>query len=469
MSDFLHGVETTEILVGPRPITEVKSAIIGVIGTAPIHHVAAPPALSDPELFLSDRDNGKFGVDISGYSLPAALTAMQEEEAGTIIGINVFDPAVHKTVVAVTAKNIVDKKITLVADLISVTVTTAADAACVEGTDYTVDRVKGIVTILPGGQLAAAATAKVAYVRANPAAVVAADIIGATTNGVRTGLQAFLNAASKFGFGPKILIAPGFSDDATVKAALKLIVQKTKLRAVTFVDAPVGASRDDVIEGRGDAGTLDLTVADERVVLCYPRVKVGSKLEPLSQRAAGGMARTDRELGYWHSPSNKEIKGATGIETPLTAAINDPQCDVNALNAAGVYTVFTGYGRAPHTWGNRSSVFPGSSDITSFISVRRTLDVVDESVELATLTHIDGPATDVLITAVLEDVNAFVRRLVNRGALVPGSRVEFLAADNTADDLAAGHLTFTKTMCPPPPAERITYKSLVDVSLLKRS
>jgi len=34
-TDFLHGVEVIEIDDGPRPIQTVRSAVIGLVGTAP--------------------------------------------------------------------------------------------------------------------------------------------------------------------------------------------------------------------------------------------------------------------------------------------------------------------------------------------------------------------------------------------------------------------------------------------------
>lgn len=34
-ANYLHGVETIEIETGPRPVKAVKSAVIGLIGTAP--------------------------------------------------------------------------------------------------------------------------------------------------------------------------------------------------------------------------------------------------------------------------------------------------------------------------------------------------------------------------------------------------------------------------------------------------
>jgi phage tail sheath protein FI len=271
---------------------------------------------------------------------------------------------------------------------------------------------------------------------------------------------------------PKILIAPGFSSASSVQAALQVLAQKTKMRAVALVDAPSGAKMTQVLEGRGTSGTLELRLSDDRLFYCYPHLMAydantdSSAAVPFSPRLAGVIARTDSELGYWCSPSNKQILGVTGIETPLSASVSDATCDVNVLNGAGVVTVFTGYGVGIRTWGNRASTFPGSSAITTFMCVRRTIDMVDESIEKAALAYLDGPVGKVLIQAILDDVNAFLRTLISRGALMPGSRLEYFDADNEVSELAAGHVTFTKTYCPPPPLERLTYKSVLDTTLL---
>lgn len=472
---FLHGVETFELTKGPRPIQQVRSAVIGLVGTAPVHHADDPADLNVAALVLSDRDNEQFGPHIDGYTIPAALKAIQDQGYGTVLVVNVFDPATHKSDVAAADLDIVAGIITLAnADIISVVVKVEGGGGdpLVEGVDYSINRITGIITVLPGGALASASKANVAYVYADPSAVDSADIIGTETEGVRSGAQAWLDCASRFGFGPKVLIAPGFSSSETVVAALQVLAQEAKLRAVALADVAVGATFDEVLEGRAPEGDLDLTASDQRVFYCYPHCKVydaasdSTVLGPFSSRLAGVIAKVDSERGYWHSPSNKQILGVTGIEVPLTAAVNDENCEVNQLNAAGVVTIFTGYGAGVRVWGNRSSAFPASSDIRTFMAVRRTIDMVDESIELAALEFLDGPVTQVLIDAILASVNEFLRTLVTRGALAPGSRCEYFPEDNPPSELAAGHVTFTKTFCPPPPLERLTYKSMLDTTLL---
>lgn len=466
---FLHGVETIELLAGPRPIRQVRTGIIGLVGVAPVHHAANPVALNTPALIASELDAPRCGPALAGYNIPSSLATIFKY-AGPVVVVNVFDPTVHKTDVPVAVQNIVAKKITLAhADLVSATVTTAADGACVAGVDYTIDRVTGIITILPGGNLAAAGTAKVAYSRANPAAVTSSDIIGAVVGSVRTGAQALLNAKTLVGAKPKILISPGYSATRLVADALLLLAGPKKLRAVVYADVPVATTRDQAIAGRNSASPVDLQIASTRLKYCFPYVRaaVGAPLEPQSAVWAGITAETDRDLGYWFSPSNKTMKGVALTEIPLTSEYSDENCDTNLLNGAGISTAFATDGAGLKTWGNRSSAFPASQDITTFMSVQRTRDAIDEAIEYYSALRADEPITDVWIKEVLADVNAFVRVLIGRGATYPGSQATFDPAKNPPVELAAGKVKFTNRHCPPPPAELTTWESIIDTSLLR--
>lgn len=467
---YLHGVESVETTKGPRPIKVPRTSVIGLVGTAPIHHVATgAPAVSALALIAGDKDAPLLGPDVTGYSIPRALAGIADQGAGLVVVINVFDPATMKTTVAAAAKAIeADGTADIGAtDLISVTVTKSDDTACVEGTDYTVDRVTGIVTVIDGGLLDGEVTCKVGYDKANPAAVDDDAIIGTVdAGGVRTGAQAFLGAMGALGFVPKILIAPGHSGSKAVADAL--LVLGNKLRATTLADLPVGTTMTEALGSRTAGATPDCSSASQRLAYCYPFVKADDDvLEPYSARLAGAMAATDADVGYWKSPSNRPILGIKATEVPIAASISDATSDTNLLNGAGIMTIFSAYGTGFRTWGNRSSAFPGSSALMTFIAARRTLDVLEDAIEQYTLEHMDDVVGDVLVTAVLEDTNAFVRSLIQRGALMPGSVVTYSDEKNDPVELAAGHITFTVTNCPAPPAERITYDFVVDTNLLK--
>lgn len=64
-ANYLHGVETIEIETGPRPVKAVKSAVIGLIGTAPCGPV------NQPTLCLSESDAAQFGPGLANFTIPA--------------------------------------------------------------------------------------------------------------------------------------------------------------------------------------------------------------------------------------------------------------------------------------------------------------------------------------------------------------------------------------------------------------
>lgn len=475
MTDFLHGVETFETLVGPKKIAQPKSAVIGLVGTAPIHRATNPLAVNELGLVRTDRDNAAWGPSsLAGYSIPRALEAIQRFGAGLIVVINVFDPATMRETVAGASRAITAGKITLPhADIISVTVATTdvTPVPCVEGDDYTIDLLTGILTVVPGGELDGEANATVGYVRADPSEVTSTHIIGETTaENVRTGAQALRNAMGRWGFHPKVLIAPGHTEEAEVVTALNTLAQPLVLRAIVLADVDHEATMLEAIEGRGPDGDVDLTSTSDRVWYTYPRQKrvtaAGVRFEPYSQYVAGAIALTDARRGYHVPVDNKPIVGTSGLEVELSAALNDPNCDVNQLNAVGITTAFAAFGAGFSVWGNRSAAFPSSQAVTTFMNVRRTLDMVDEAIEQASKRFIGEVIGDPLIQEALADIGAFIRSLVSRGALVAGSRVEFFPEDNPVEELAAGHITWTRTVMVGPATERITYKSVVDVTLL---
>ena len=403
-ASYLHGVETIEIEKGARTIRTVKTAVVGLVGTAPIHNVDEEyKTINEPVLISSDVDAVKyFGNATDGFTIPQALDAIFDQGAGVVLVVNVFDPEKHNSVSDVTK----------------------------------------------------------------------ADIIGSVdaSTGKRTGMQAFKDCYSLFGFFPKTIIAPVYCEDKAVVSEIQVICDK--IRAIGIVDAPVGTTVQDAIKGRGPQGTINFNTSSERIILCYPHLKVydsttdSIKLQPYSQRLAGVIAAKDVEKGYHWSPSNTEIQGIVGVERQLTSMINDPTSEVNTLNEAGVVTVFNSYGSGLRTWGNRTAAYPSSTHPTNFINVRRTADILHESVEYAMLQFIDFPIDNGLIDSICETVNQFIRTLIGRGALIDG-KCSFNSEKNPTTEIANGHLTFDIEFMPPTPAERITFESFINIELLK--
>ncbi len=468
-ANFLHGVESIEIEKGARPISIVKTAVVGLICTAPIG------AVNQPTLVLSDRHAAQFGSQLPGFSAAQALDAIFDQGAGTVIVINVLDPAIHKT-------TITDETVVFSGDKANTSKPAWVNAVTLKNTagtstyalniDYTCDPLTGAINRLAGGAIAANASVKASYDYADPSKVTPGDIIGAVDSaGKRSGLQALLDTYTLMGFFAKILIAPGFCTLNSV--ATEMISMATRLRGVALIDAPIGTTPAQAIAGRGSSGTINFATSSDHAILCYPHAKVyddatgTDRLEPLSQRLAGVICAKDNEKGYWWSPSNTEIKGITGMERPLSAMINDATSEVNMLNEVGIVTLFNSFGTGIRVWGNRTAAWPTVTHPRNFINIRRTFDMLRESVEYAMLQFIDSPIDAALIDSIKESVNGFIRLQIGRGALIDGKCI-FDPTKNPVTEIAAGHLTFDIEAMPPTPGERISFETFINIDLLKR-
>lgn len=469
-ANYLHGVETIELPIGNVPIRVVKSAVIGLVGIAP----------NGPKqtltLVQSQADAAQFGKNLPGFNIPHALEAIHKQGAGTVLVVNVFSAADHTATVSetktvangkfkLTYPHIVDADLGM--DLEINDGATPTPVVFTEGDDYTVDAF-GNVTIVPSGAISNGDVVTCDYKRLDTSAVANADIIGDEVSGVRTGFQVFDLAYQTFGFTPRIFIAPGYS---AVKAiANEMESQAGKFNAHAILDSTVGALPSAAISDRGDI-TKAFGTSSKRVIPTYPRLKAydeytdADAVVPYSPYLAGVIAATDNTDGYWFSPSNRQIKGITGVERIITSAINNAQTEANSLNEAGIVTVFNSFGTGLRVWGNRSAAFPTSTAPSNFISVQRTADILHESVELAQLEYIDKPINNALIDAVRDTVNGFIRTLIGRGAVIDGE-CTYDPVKNPPSELAAGHLTFDITFMPPTPAERVTFESFIDINLL---
>jgi phage tail sheath protein FI len=462
---FLHGVETVNAVIAGQSFNVVKSGVIGLIGIAP-----AGPA-NQLVFCKSKNDFSQFGKSLPGFTIPQALEVFALNGAATVFVINVFDATAHTTAVTAEPQTIAAGKLKLAfAPIGAITVLDSAGApsTLIAGTDYSIDEYgnfKALSTAAANGTVL-----KFTYKKLNLTAVTASVINGGNTSGVRTGSALFELAFNMFGFNPKILIAPGFSTITAVATTLRALA--AKYRGFTYIDAPAGTLVNDAIAGRGPLGSIaPFNVSDQRTELLYPGLKKydeatnASVVFPYSAFKAALRQQVDNTEGFWVSDSNHPIN-CDGVELAISASLNEASSDANQLNAAGITTVFNTFGTGIRSWGNRNSTFPSASDPKTFSNVVRTDDIVAESMELAALPYVDKPITQALIDVIREDGNSFIRVLIQRGALLPGSRIIYNPDDNTPEELAAGHIVFERVYMVPTPAERITFKSVLDINLL---
>ena len=450
---------------------------------------------------------GVFGPLIQGFTIPYALSEVFAQGAGQAIVVNVFDQTKHYSSIAAGtyafpgSGNQVLNVGQMGLSQIKLT-NTGATVTYVEGADFTVDRVNGIVTAMGGGLLSAGQSVKITCNYADPSKLADADLIGTVTSGVYTGMQCWKLSYGLMGFFPKLLIAPAFgsgagipgtaqtagSQDATTASGMASVA--AAMRAMYFVDCPPSTQVATLLSNRGAAGN-SWNTSDKRAILCGPQelfmdtgiVPNGISINtsgiavqnlanlvhagPYSPWVAGTTSAKDLAQGYWWSPSNTQIIGPLGPDVSIYSSFLDAASDTNNLNAAGIVSAFQAFGTGLRVWGNRSAGFPSYSTSDVFIPIRRTMDVIEQSVMLAMMQFLDQPISNALIASILASVNSFLRTLIGRGALVAGS-ASYNPAENPSTQVANGQLVFDIDCMPPPPAERLTFNVFIDTTLLSQ-
>ncbi|WP_141054513.1 phage tail sheath subtilisin-like domain-containing protein [Tepidiphilus succinatimandens] len=272
-----------------------------------------------------------------------------------------------------------------------------------------------------------------------------AAIIGGmdTTTGERTGIAALETARSVLGVTPRILLAPGFSQHKLVADAL--IAQAEKLRAAALLDGPN--------ETTPDAIAYRAQFDSSRAYLIDPWAVSDGAVVPASPHVAGLIAKIDNERGFWWSPSNNPLLGIERPARPIDFGLGRADSESNLLNEHGVATLITEQGI--RLWGNRTC---SSDPKWSFLSVRRTADMIHESLLQAHLWAVDRAIGKAYVRDVQESVNAYLRHLKSLGAIL-GGRCWLDEELNTPANIAAGRVYFDFDFTPPAPAERVTFRS----------
>ena len=373
-TEYLHGIDVVEIDAGSRPIRTVKSAVIGVVGTAPYADSAKFP-LNTPVLIAGDplaaQALGEHG------SLPVAVEQIFAQVGAMLVIIRVASDSDDNTQLA----NII------------------------------------------GG-------------------------VDAET-GHYQGVQASLASSSTLGVTPRLLIAPGFTHESSVVNALVSIAER--LRAVVVVDGP---------NTQDEAAMLyRQQFSSSRVFMVDPQLRVFDKVVdsetevPASSAVAGVLARTDAEQGFWCSPSNQVINGVIGTARSIDFALGNAKARANYLNEHEIATVIHLNGF--RLWGNRTCA---NDPKWAFLSVRRTADMIHESLLKAHCWAIDRNISKTYLEDVTEGIKAYLRHLKAIGAIINGDCWADPAL-NTPEQIADGKVCFDFDFTPPYPAEHITFHS----------
>lgn len=307
---------------------------------------------------------------------------------------------------------------------------------------------------------------KVSYHALNPAKVTAADIIGGVdiATGKTTGIELVESVHPMFRIVPGTLIAPKYSLDAGVTAALVAKAKKVsgfaKAMAITDLDTTSIKTYTAAVEAKNS-----LNLSDPHLIVCYPMVKNGDDIYYMSTHLAALMAQVDSENGSipYVSPSNQSFQmDAAVLEDGTEIFLTRDQA--NLLNQNGIVTAFNF--NSWKAWGNYTSVYPASLDVKEiYIPVRRMTNFLTNKFATDYISKLDMPVTRRMIDSILTSANIYLNGLVNRGALL-GGRLEFPTDENSVTDLLNGSLTFHLYFASPVPAQQILFRLEYDINYI---
>lgn len=389
------------------------------------------------------------------------------ENIGPIYCINVLDPDKHKKTAATNIKAAFDNKVieiksdTVILDTVSI-------AEKVKGVDFSVDYnfTKGCVVITAlKDDLASAEEVTVAYYEVDLSKISATDIIGgATAEGVCSGLGSLQLLYPRENQVADLLACPGYSENKLVYAAMVNAASKINghWEAFCFADIPI-ANNDTLVKARN--WRKENGYNSERTEIGYPlfkddrtdRIYHWSTLNVV----AAMLTDYDNDGIPFESPSNKE----TFITRQYFGADSknkgfDQITASNDLNAYGISTsVF--WGGKWVTWGGHTAKYEFGKDIdaraidTQYV---RMLFRLMNGFQQRHASQIDKTFNRMLRDSILNEEQDLIDTYINRGALLPGSRIEFVADDNSTTDMMNGDWFFRLPVTVTPRAKSITGK-----------
>jgi uncharacterized protein len=274
-----------------------------------------------------------------------------------------------------------------------------------------------------------------------------ASVVGSVAGGVKTGMQALLNAQSRFGFKPRILAAPGL-ETAGVTSALVTLAKK--LKAFAYARS-TGQTVAEVIADRANYAAREL-------MLLYPDHKALSTLGAsagqtvaslVAAKALGARARIDAEQGPHKTLSNVALNDVLGLTKDIDFDPASMANDAGVLNGADVTTLVRRQGF--RFWGSRTC---SDVDTFAFENETRMAYILQDSFEDSCMQFIDRPLDTALAKAIISHIDDGLRTLTRQGWLLGGT-ASFDPARNSIDQLRQGILDIDYDWQVAPPLEHL--------------
>ena len=479
---YRHGVYNTEKATSLTVPIQGSAGLQVIFGTAPIHLTKNPAAaVNTPKLVYSFKEAVEavgYSDDFENFTLCQSISAcFQVFNVAPVILVNVLDPnkAAHITQNAEESVNVSDAAAVYDKPYVLLdTMTVKNGAAALEaGTDYEAAHNDdgGVTITLISASAKAATTLKITSKSLKPSGVTAADVVGGVdaATGAETGIELVRRIYPTLGMVPGLLLAPGWSHNAVVAAALQAKTENINgnFSANTYIDIAADSTGAVVYTGVPAAKTA-LGVSSPHAVALWPMGAVGDKKYYLSALLGALTAYGDASNGdVPDNPSNKDLRITGTVLKDGTVVALDQQQANDVLNANGIMTAINANGFK--AWGNNTAAYPATTDPKDrWVFVRRFFDWDGNNFIRTYFQKVDRLGNKRLIQSIVDSQNIIGNGYVARDYCA-GYRVEFRDDENPVTDLLNGKLTVHTYLAPYIPAECIENIREYDVTALENA
>lgn len=466
-STYRHGAYVQEQSTSMLAPIEGTAGLQVIVGTAPVNMLQNPEeAVNKPLLVGSYKEAVEavgYSADFAKYTLCESISAnFSVVNTAPLVLINVLDPKKHSVDIEAATVKVVDG-VALLEETGVLPGTLAlrnGETELVQDTDYTVlFREDGTleIVLIPAGAGDGAAELTVSGKKLDAGKVDYTDIVGGVdvNTGEERGLEVIRQVYPKLGLTPGILLAPRFSKNPNVAAALQAKTKEINgvFRAVCVIDidsSSTGARKyTDVKEQKEGQATTDANA-----YAVWPFGKVGDTIYSGSTLAGALTAYTDAVNGDTPnvSPSNKTLAISAACLEDGTEVVLD-QDQANTLNSFGVATFLNINGF--RLWGNNTAAYPSTTDPKDrWFAVRRFMSWAANTFILTYFQKVDSPANKRLIETIVDSENVRGNSFVAQG-ICARYEITFNESENPLTSLMDGTITFHQYITPYLPAEDI--------------
>lgn len=450
MADYKHGTYGTLKDAVVSNVEDASTAVVA-IGTLPVHLLSDYSGMVGKPLAMPDASaKNRYGYSDtwSKFTLCEVMQAFLGGGAGNIGGlyaINVLDPATHKAATDTEVNVTFTDGIGTITDELAILKTIEVTGITAANTSATYDWATGVTTIKAIG---ATGSKAVTYRRVDTTGITAADIVAAI--GAVDDLYPIENVI------PNILIAPGWSDNASVYAALVAKAQAIDEHFLGFVvaDIPAAAPATDTAE-EAIAWKATNGYNSKFSKVCWPCMKdVGGVVYHLSTLFAREMVREDMANDGipYATASNTSLAGG-GICLADGTDVRMYLEDGNDLCEYGISTAVA-WGGEVRLWGGHTAGFAAGAskqDASAIFDTNiRMMCYIINGFQTRWIDEIDQPMTLALQETILFNEQALLDGLVAQGALVGNPVVSFTPSNNTTSDIVQGEFTWDMDVTPTP-------------------